>query len=53
MEGSCDIVNVFKMKALHLGSNEKNSVKNLNKSEVRLAEGKYKMNSLKIKLQKC
>ena len=42
------------MKVLYLGSNEKkNSGKDLNKIEARFAEGKQKMNSLKIKLQKC
>ena len=42
------------MKVLYLGSNEnKNSEKDLNKIETRFAERKKKMNSLKIKLQKC
>ena len=39
---------------LHLGSKEKkNSEKDLNKIEARFAEGKKKINSLKIKPQKC
>ena len=38
------------MKVLYLRSNEKkNSGKDLSKIEARLAEGKYKMNILKIK----
>ena len=38
------------MKLFYLGSSEKkNSGKNLNKIETRFAEGKYKMNSLKVK----
>ena len=42
------------MEVLYLGSNgNKNSKKDLNKIEARLAEGKQKMNNLKIKLQKC
>ena len=42
------------MKAPYLGYNEKkNSVKDLNKIEKRFAEEKQKMNSLKIKLQRC
>ena len=42
------------MKVLHLGSNEKkNSEKDVKKIEARFAEGKQKMNSLKMKLQKC
>ena len=42
------------MKVLYLESNEKKSSgKDLNKTEVRFAEGKYKMDSLKIKLQTC
>ena len=42
------------MKVRYLGSNEnKNSGKGLSKIESRFAEGKQKMNSLKIKLQKC
>ena len=42
------------MKILYLVSNEKkNSGKDLNKTETRFAKGKQKMNSLKIKLQKC
>ena len=41
------------MKVLYLSSNEKkNSGKDLNMIEERFAEGKQKMNSLKIKLQK-
>ena len=41
------------MKVLHLGSNEKkNPEKDLSKIEGRFAEGKQKMNNLKIKLQK-
>ena len=41
-------------KWIYLGSNEKkNSGKDLNKIEAIFAEGKQKMNSLKIKLQKC
>ena len=32
---------------------KKNSGKGLNKIEKRFAEGKWKVNSLKIKLQKC
>ena len=36
------------------GSREKkNSEKDLNKIEARFAQGKQKMNSLKIKLKKC
>ena len=42
------------MKVLYLGSNEKkNSGKDLNKIGAKFAEGKQKINSLKIKLQKC
>ena len=42
------------MKVLYLESNKKkNSGKDLSKIEARFAEGKQKMNSLKIKLQKC
>ena len=42
------------MKVLCLGSNgKKNSGKDLNKIEARFAERKQKINSLKIKLQKC
>ena len=42
------------MKVLHLGSYEKkNSEKDSCKIEARFAEGKQKMSSLKIKLQKC
>ena len=42
------------MKVLRLGSSEnKNSEKELSKIEARFAEGKQKMNSLKIKLEKC
>ena len=42
------------MKILYLGSNgKKNSGKELNKTEVRFAEGKEKMWSLKLNLQKC
>ena len=42
------------MKVLYLESNErKNSGKDLHKTEVRFAEKKWKMNSLKIKPQKC
>ena len=42
------------MKVLYLGSNEKkNSGKDLSKIKSRFAEGKWKMNSLKIKAQKC
>ena len=42
------------MRVLYLGSNEKkNSRKDLNMIEVRFAEGKQKMNSLKRKPQKC
>ena len=42
------------MKVLHLGSNGKrNSEKDLNNIEARFAEEKQKMDSLKIKLQKC
>ena len=42
------------MKVLYLGGNEKkNSGKDVNKIEERFAEGKQKMNSLKIKVQKC
>ena len=42
------------MKVFYLGSNEnKNSGKDLNKIEARFSERKQKMNSLKIKLQKC
>ena len=41
------------MKVLYLGSNEKkNSGKDLRKIKSRFAEGKWKMNSLKIKAQK-
>ena len=41
------------MKVLYLGSNEKkNSGKDLNKIETSFAQGKQKMNGLKIKLQK-
>ena len=41
------------MKVLHLGKNKKkNSEKDLNEIEARFAEGMYKMNSLKNKLQK-
>ena len=41
------------MNVLYLGNNEKkNSGKYLNRIEARFAEGKQKMNSLKIKLQK-
>ena len=41
------------MKELHLVSNEKkNSEYDFNKIEARFAEGKQKINSLKIKLQK-
>ena len=41
------------MKVLYLGSNEKKSSgKDLNEIEAIFAEGKQKMNSLKIKLQK-
>ena len=40
------------MKVLYLGSIEmKNSVKDLNNVKAKFAEGKYKMNSLKINLQ--
>ena len=42
------------MKVLYLGSNKKkNSRKDLNKIEAWFAEEKKKMNSLKIKRQKC
>ena len=42
------------MKVLYLEiSEKKNSGKDLNKIEVRFAEGKQKMNSSKIKLPKC
>ena len=42
------------MKILNIGSNEKkNSGKDLNNIEARFAEGKQKLNNLKIKLQKC
>ena len=42
------------MKVLYLESNEKkNSVKDQNKTETRFAKENQKMNSLKIKLQKC
>ena len=42
------------MKVLYLGSNEKkNSGRDLSKIKSRFAEGKRKMNSLKIKAQKC
>ena len=42
------------MKVPYLGSNgKKNSGKDLNKIEARFVERKEKMNSLKIKLQKC
>ena len=42
------------MKVLNFGSNEKKiSGKYLNKIEATFAEGKQKMNSLEIKLQKC
>ena len=43
------------MKILYLGSDEKkNSVKYVNKIETRFAEGKRKINSLKIvKMLKC
>ena len=42
------------MKLLHLGSNgKKNSEKDLNKIETRLVKRKWKMYSLKIRLQKC
>ena len=38
----------------YLGNNErKNSGKDMKKIEARFAEGKQKVNSLKIKLQKC
>ena len=41
------------MKVLHLGSNEKKNLeKDLNKIEARFAEGKQKMNGLKLKLKK-
>ena len=41
------------MKVLHLGSNEKKILeKDLNKIESRFAEGKQKMNGLKLKLKK-
>ena len=41
------------MKVFYLGSNEKkNSGKDLKKIEASFAEMKYKINSLKIKLQK-
>ena len=41
------------MKVLHLGKKKKkNSEKDLNEIEARFAEGMYKTNSLKIKLQK-
>ena len=42
------------MKVLYLESNEnKNSKKDLNNIEAKFAEGKQKINGLKIKLQKC
>ena len=42
------------IEGLYLGINEKeNSEKDLNKIEETFAEGKKKMNSLKIKRQKC
>ena len=42
------------MKIPYIGSNEKKySKKELNKIETRFAERRYKVNSLKIKLQKC
>ena len=42
------------MKVLYLEiSEKKNSGKDPNKIEVRFSEGKWKMNSLKIKLPKC
>ena len=42
------------MEILHLGSSEKkNSEADLNKIEARFGEWKQKMNSLKIKLEKC
>ena len=42
------------MKVLHLGSNEnKKYRKDLSKIEAKFTIGKQKMNSLKIKLQKC
>ena len=42
------------MKVLYLESSEKeDSEKDLNKIESRFVEGKWKMNNLKIKLQKC
>ena len=41
------------MMVLHLGSNEKeNPEQDLNKIEATLAQGKQKINSFKIKLQK-
>ena len=42
------------MKVFPLGSNENEKSRNdLNKIEARFTIGKQKMNSLKIKLQKC
>ena len=42
------------MEILHLGSSEKkNSEADLNKIEARFGEWQQKMNSLKIKLEKC
>ena len=40
-------------KSISGSSEKKNSEKDLNKIEARFAQGKQKMNSLKIKLKKC